>query len=137
MREEIVASPVARVLYKLTLPMVIGIVAVFFFNLVDTYFISLLGTQSLAAVSFTMPIAMVVMNLTIGLGIASSALIARAIGARDQLLAQQYVIAALLLTLVLAAVILVIGLLLNDEIFLLLGASHELLPVIWQYMKFW
>lgn len=137
MREEIVAGSVPRVLYKLTLPMVIGIVAVFFFNLVDTYFISLLGTQSLAAVSFTMPIAMVVMNLAIGLGIASSALIARAIGAKDQALAQQYVVAALLLTLALAVVILMMGVIFNDEIFLLLGANNELSPLIWEYMKFW
>lgn len=137
MREEIVTGAVNQVLYKLTLPMVIGIVAVFFFNLVDTYFISLLGTQSLAAVSFTMPIAMVVMNLAIGLGIASSALIARAIGAKDQALAQNYVVAALLLTFVLSSTLLLFGLINNDAIFLLLGASEELLPLIWQYMKFW
>jgi putative MATE family efflux protein len=117
--------------------MVVGIVAVFFFNLVDTYFISLLGTQSLAAVSFTMPLAMVVMNLAIGLGIASSALIARAIGAKDQVLAQNYVVAALLLTLVLAAVMLLFGVANNDAIFVLLGANEGLLPLIWQYMKFW
>lgn len=137
MREKIVSGPINQVLYKLTLPMVVGIVAVFFFNLVDTYFISLLGTQSLAAVSFTMPLAMVVMNLAIGLGIASSALIARAIGAKDQVLAQNYVVAALLLTLVLAAVMLLFGVANNDAIFVLLGANEGLLPLIWQYMKFW
>lgn len=117
--------------------MVIGIVAVFFFNLVDTFFIALLGTQSLAAVSFTMPIAMIIMNLAIGLGIASSALIARASGARDQTLAQHYVAATLLLTLAIAAVMLILGLIFNDDLFLLLGADAELLPLIWQYMKFW
>jgi len=132
-----VSGPVGRVLYKLTLPMVIGIIAVFFFNLVDTFFIALLGTQSLAAVSFTMPIAMIVMNLAIGLGIASSALIARATGARNHPLAQQYVAASLLLTLVLAIVMLIFGLLFNDDVFILLGAGEELLPLIWQYMQFW
>lgn len=131
------SGPVGRVLYKLTLPMVIGIIAVFFFNLVDTFFIALLGTQSLAAVSFTMPIAMIVMNLAIGLGIASSALIARATGARNHPLAQQYVAASLLLTLVLAIVMLIFGLLFNDDVFILLGAGEELLPLIWQYMQFW
>jgi putative MATE family efflux protein len=136
-REEIVSASVGRVLYKLTLPMVIGIVAVFFFNLVDTFFIALLGTQSLAAVSFTMPIAMIIMNLAIGLGIASSALIARASGARDQTLAQHYVAATLLLTLAIAAVMLILGLIFNDDLFLLLGADAELLPLIWQYMQFW
>ena len=131
------SGPIGRVLYKLTLPMVIGIIAVFFFNLVDTFFIALLGTQSLAAVSFTMPIAMIVMNLAIGLGIASSALIARATGARNHPLAQQYVAASLLLTLVLAIVMLIFGLLFNDDVFILLGAGEELLPLIWQYMQFW
>ena len=136
MRAAIVSGPVGEVLYKLTLPMVIGIVAVFFFNLVDTFFISLLGTQSLAAVSFTMPIAMVVMNLAIGLGIASSALIARATGEKNNTLAQHYVIAALLLTLALAGAMLIAGLMFNDQLFGLLGANEELLPLIWQYMQF-
>ena len=136
MRAAIVSGPVGEVLYKLTLPMVIGIVAVFFFNLVDTFFISLLGTQSLAAVSFTMPIAMVVMNLAIGLGIASSALIARATGEKNNTLAQHYVIAALLLTLALAGAMLIAGLMFNDQLFGLLGANEALLPLIWQYMQF-
>lgn len=136
MRAAIVSGPVGEVLYKLTLPMVIGIVAVFFFNLVDTFFISLLGTQSLAAVSFTMPIAMVVMNLAIGLGIASSALIARATGEKNNTLAQHYVIAALLLTLALAGAMLIAGLMFNDQLFVLLGANEALLPLIWQYMQF-
>jgi putative MATE family efflux protein len=137
LRDEIVSAPVGRVLYKLTLPMVIGIVAVFFFNLVDTFFIALLGTQSLAAVSFTMPIAMIVMNLAIGLGIAASALIAGATGSRDQTLAQHYVAATLLLTFAVAILMLAMGVIFNDDLFLLLGADADLLPLIWQYMKFW
>lgn len=137
MRDEIVSAPVSRVLYKLTLPMVIGIVAVFFFNLVDTFFIGLLGTTSLAAVSFTMPIAMVVMNLAIGLGIASSSLIARAVGGNEEVLAQRYVSASLLLTVIIASVMVALGWHFNDDLFLLLGASPELLPEIWQFMTFW
>jgi len=137
LRDEIVSAPVSRVLYKLTLPMVIGIVAVFFFNLVDTFFIGLLGTTSLAAVSFTMPIAMVVMNLAIGLGIASSALIARAVGGNEHSVAQRYVSASLLLTAAIATVMIAMGWHFNDDLFLLLGATPELLPEIWQFMKYW
>lgn len=136
-RNEIVSASVSGVLYKLTLPMVIGIVAVFFFNLVDTFFIGLLGTSSLAAVSFTMPIAMIVMNLAIGLGVASSALIARAVGGNQQNIAQHYVAASLLLTMAVASLVLVLGWNYNDELFVVLGAETELLPVIWQYMKFY
>ena len=137
MRDEILRAPVGEVLYKLTLPMVIGIVAVFFFNLVDTYFIGLLGTQSLAAVSFTMPVAMVVMNLAIGLGIAASALVATSIGGNDQRQAQHYVVATLLLAVFIGTVILCCGWYFNDQIFLLLGASEAILPEIWAYMQYW
>jgi len=136
-RDEIVSAPVSSVLYKLTMPMVIGIIAVFFFNLVDMFFIGLLGTTSLAAVSFTMPIAMIVMNLAIGLGIAASALIARAIGANEQEKAQHYVVASLLLTAFIATIMLALGLSFNDKLFLLLGAEPSLLPLIWQFMQFW
>jgi len=136
-RNEILRAPVGEVLYKLTLPMVIGIVAVFFFNLVDTYFIGLLGTQSLAAVSFTMPVAMVVMNLAIGLGIAASALVATSIGGDDQRQAQHYVVATLLLAVFIGTVILCCGWYFNDQIFLLLGANEAILPEIWAYMQYW
>lgn len=137
MRDQIVSGPVSQILYKLTMPMVIGIVAVFFFNLVDTFFIGLLGTKSLAAVSFTLPISMIVMNLAIGLGIASSALIARAIGSNEQGLSQRYVVATLLLTAIMASIIFLLGWNLNDDLFILLGAGDELLPEIWKYMKYW
>ncbi|ASP38138.1 MATE family efflux transporter [Bacterioplanes sanyensis] len=117
--------------------MVIGILAVFFFNLVDTWFISLLGTDSLAAVGFALPVTLLVMNLAIGLGIAASALIAKAVGADDQRSAQQATSAALLLGLLLGIVIAVLGMLVNDALFLRLGASEALLPEIWSYMQFW
>lgn len=137
MREAILTAPVDKVLYQLTKPMVIGILAVFFFQLVDTYFISLLGTTSLAAVGFAMPVTMLVMNLSIGLGIAASALIAKAFGAGDDLEAKRAAMAALMLSVVLGIVISVVGLFVNDYLFRLLGASEELLPEIWKFMLWW
>ena len=137
MREAILTAPVNQVLYQLTRPMVIGILAVFFFQLVDTYFISLLGTTSLAAVGFALPVTMLVMNLSIGLGIAASALIARAFGAGDDLQAKRAAMAALMLSVVLGIVISVLGLWVNDYLFLLLGANEQLLPEIWNFMLWW
>lgn len=137
MRDAILSAPVKQVLYQLTKPMVIGILAVFFFQLVDTYFISLLGTTSLAAVGFAMPVTMLVMNLSIGLGIAASAIIAKAFGGGDDLLAKRAAMAALMLSAVLGLLISVIGLLVNDYVFRLLGAAETLLPEIWNYMLWW
>ena len=46
-------APMTSVLLRMTGPMILGIVAILAFNLVDTFFIGMLGTQALAAISFT------------------------------------------------------------------------------------
>ena len=40
----------------MTGPMILGIIAILAFNLVDTFFIGMLGTEALAAISFTFPV---------------------------------------------------------------------------------
>jgi len=47
------------------------------------------------------------------------------------------VTASLLLTIAIATVMIALGWHFNDDLFLLLGATPELLPEIWQYMKYW
>ena len=137
MRDRILNAPVNQTLYQLTRPMVFGILAVFFFNLVDTWFISLLGTHSLAAVGFTLPVTMVVMNLAIGLSIAVSALIAKAIGSDDEHASRCAAMAGLILSVLIGLLTTAVGLVFNDGLFRLLGAEASLLPEIWNYMVFW
>jgi hypothetical protein len=60
----LLTQPIADILLKLTTPMVFGMVAILLFNLVDTFFISLLGTDALAAVSFTFPVTFAVNCIT-------------------------------------------------------------------------
>lgn len=70
-------------LIKLTIPMIGGIFAMTAFNLADTCFIAQLGTEPLAAVSFTFPVVMIVGSIAMGLGMSASILISRAIGSND------------------------------------------------------
>lgn len=49
----LLTAPIALTLRKMTIPMIFGMVAIQMFNLVDTFFVSLLGTQALAAISYT------------------------------------------------------------------------------------
>ena len=53
----------------------------FTFSLVDTWFISFLGTEALTAISFTFPVTFFVMSLAIGLGIGASAVVGKFLGA--------------------------------------------------------
>lgn len=49
----LLSGSIDQTLKNMTIPMVFGLIAILAFNLVDTFFISLLGTDALAAISFT------------------------------------------------------------------------------------
>lgn len=96
-----------------------------------------MGTQPLAAISFTFPVTFTVLSLTIGLGIGTSAVIARALGKKDDCTAKDAAFTAMLITGVIVGILSLFGYLYEDEMFLMLGASEELLPLIHQYMDVW
>ncbi len=73
-------APIPVVLRQMTGPMIFGIIAILAFNLVDTFFIGMLGTEALAAISFTFPVTFVVTSLAMGLGAGLSAVIGHTLG---------------------------------------------------------
>ena len=130
-------DPVAPTLKRMTIPMIYGMVLLMTFNLIDTFFVSLLGTQPLAAISFTFPVTFTVISLMIGLGIGTSAVIAKFLGREDHASAKDSATAALYLAGVIVVSLSFIGYLFTDQLFTLLGAQASLLPLIHQYMDIW
>lgn len=130
-------DPVPNTLKRMTIPMIYGMVLLMTFNLVDTFFVGLLGTQPLAAISFTFPVTFTVLSLTIGLGIGTSAVIAKFLGKKDPKSAKNVATAALYLAAIIVACLSTIGYFITDPLFTLLGAQPSLLPLIHQYMDIW
>lgn len=133
----LLSAPIPTVLRKLTVPMVFGMVAILMFNLVDTFFISLLGTEALAAVSFTFPVTFALNCITMGVSVGISTRIGRLLGSGDTHSAARFASHGLLLAMILMIMASSVGLLTLEPLFTLIGASPELLPVIKQYMSVW
>ena len=136
-RVNLLKDPVVSTIKRMTIPMIYGMVLLMTFNLIDTFFVSLLGTQPLAAISFTFPVTFTVLSFMIGLGIGTSAVIARFLGSDDQESAKNSATAALYLAAVIVITLSFLGYLFTDELFTLLGAQASLLPLIHQYMDIW
>jgi Na+-driven multidrug efflux pump len=81
---DLLNNDITITLRKMTLPTIVGMVVLMTFGLVDTFFIGMLGTQELAAISFTFPVTFTVISLNIGLGIGTSAVIAKLLGAKQR-----------------------------------------------------
>lgn len=133
----LVEGSVGKILFKLTIPMILGIIGIVAFNLVDIYFVGRLGTNEQAALSFTFPIVLVLNSLALGMGIGASAVISRAIGKGNHSKVQRLTTDSLTLAVLLVALFIILGLLTIEPIFRLLGASSQVMPLIKQYMTIW
>jgi putative MATE family efflux protein len=122
---------------RLTPPMILGAFSIIVFNLVDTFFISKLGGEPLAAISFTFPVIMVIGALSHGIGMGAASVLSRAIGAGDHKRVQRLTTDSLLLSVLIVSLVSSCGLIFLDPLFLLLGASESLLPLIRSYMVIW
>jgi putative MATE family efflux protein len=134
---DLLNNDITITLRKMTLPTIVGMVVLMTFGLVDTFFIGMLGTQELAAISFTFPVTFTVISLNIGLGIGTSAVIAKLLGAKQHSQAKETATGALMLTMVLAIVFAVFGVITLEPIFRLMGADENQLSLITQYMLVW
>lgn len=133
----LLTAPMTSVLLRMMGPMILGIVAILAFNLVDTFFIGMLGTQALAAISFTFPVTFVVTSLAMGLGAGLSAVMGHALGQGKHDEAARITTDNLFLAVLLVALIALAGALTIHPLFRLLGASDELIALIYDYMLIW
>ncbi len=130
-------GPVWRRLSELAVPMVFGIVAVLSISLADTYFVGKLGTEPLAALSFTFPVTMAIASLSIGLGAGAASVLSRAVGADQSSQSKRLSTDALLLAVLVVGVVSGLGYFTIRPLFSLLGAEGNTLNLIERYMQIW
>ena len=133
----LVESPIPVTLRRMTAPMIIGMAMLFTFSLVDTWFISFLGTDSLTAISFTFPVTFMVTSLAIGLGIGAAAVVGKCLGSSAFEAAKQAATVINYLSFGLAAVLATCLWWFMGPIFALMGADPALFSAISAYMNVW
>ncbi|WP_254262407.1 MATE family efflux transporter [Marinobacterium weihaiense] len=136
-RPDLLNAPIRPTLVRMTVPMMLGIVSLMLFNLADIWFVAQLGTAPMAALAFTFPVSFSVVSLAIGLGVGTSATLARLIGSGSSESSARLATDNLLLTTLLMLVVGVAGQHFADPIFRLMGADPELMPLIDAYMEVW
>lgn len=122
----IVTGCPVQVIAHLTLPMVPGVLAMLTLDFVDSYLIAGLGTDSLAALGFTVPVTNTLFGLTIGLSIGAVSLISKAMGSRNCHDLKALTTNCLLLTVILGLSISIIAYFTLGKTFLLLGVNYEI-----------
>jgi putative MATE family efflux protein len=107
------------------------------FYLADTWYVSQLGTRELAALGFTFPATIMVTYLGVGLGIGTSAMVARSLGANKREQAVEFAFAAVAFGYIFGLLIIYPAIASIPWIFTLMGASPQTLVLINEFMGFW
>lgn len=143
---DLTQGPVSGSLARLTAPMMAGVSSSILVQVLEMGFIGQLSTAHVAAITFTFPLVMVLTSIALGISIGASSVIARSVGNRqitaesaltsghggDEVarLGTHSLILVFLLTIFLSA----LCWLAIDPLFLAMGASPELLPLIHSYL---
>ena len=117
--------------------MVIGLVTVMGANLIETIYVSLLGTDELAALGFTFPLVMLLQSMTMGLGVGASSVVARKIGADERVQATSIISHSLLITVIFVGIVSLLVSSTLSEIFDLLGAEKNIKSMALEFMEVW
>lgn len=123
-----------KAIVKLAIPMVVAMSVQTIYTLVDTFWVSGLGSDALAAMGFVFPFFFIQMALTNGLGVGGSSAISRRIGARDKTGANNVAVHTLVVMLLVVVAFTALSLAFVEDIFVLSGAG-ETTPLAVAYSK--
>lgn len=74
--------PVGRLIITMSWPAMIAMLIQAFYNVVDSFFVSRISEQALAAVTYVFPIQMLLISIGVGTGVGINSLISRRLGAK-------------------------------------------------------
>jgi len=135
--EVILTGPIGPVLMHMTIPMIIGISVMILYQVINTFFVSLMGTEALTAISFTFPVVHTMTNFGVGFGIGVSVILAKSIGGGDRSRAKMITSYTVWLVLVLGLLLAVLGIATVNPLFRYLGAGEDTLVLIHKYVDVW
>ncbi|HTH82148.1 MAG TPA: MATE family efflux transporter [Mucilaginibacter sp.] len=114
---------IRKAVFLLAIPMILELSLESVFALVDIFFVSKLGPNSIASVGLTESVITLVYSVAIGLSTAATAIIARRIGEKNAEGAGHAGAQSLIIAFIIAAITTVVGMLFAGDILTFMGAS--------------
>lgn len=120
-----------KALFKLGIPMVISLLVAALYNVVDTYFVSGLGKEAVAAVSVAFPIQLIFLGIGLTFGAGAGSYISRLLGAKNNKEANIVATVSLFSSAIMAIIIAIVLFYSLDSVMKFMGAT----PVIMELAK--
>src|SRR3954447_23141354 len=120
------SGSIARAILLLSVPMVLEMVMESLFGLVDVFFVAHLGSDATSAVGLTESIFTVVFAAALGLGMATTAMVARRVGEKRPDAAAVAAVQSIALGLMISVIVGITGVLAAPQLLHWMGASEAI-----------
>ncbi len=101
--------PIGKLLFTMALPLALSMLVQAFYNVVDSYFVSLISTDAVTALSFAFPIQNLQIGCATGIAVGMNSLLSKSLGEGNRERANQAAGNGILLTAMLIAVFMIFG----------------------------
>jgi putative MATE family efflux protein len=125
---------IGKLLLKFSLPATTGMLVMATYNIVDTIFVGMLGSEAIAALSIAFPFQMLLGALGIGTGVGAASLISRSLGAGQRDVATRAVGQVISLSLFYGILFALAGFYFLEHLLLFFGATPEILVLTGDYV---
>lgn len=131
---ELTTGPLKSHIMRIALPLSIGFFFNTMYNVVDSFYAGQISTEALAALALSFPVYFIIVAVSEGIARGASALVANAIGAKDEEREKSYGSQVFSLAIFCAMSLTLIGLLAAEPLFRVLGASGDYLQLATDYI---
>lgn len=129
-------TPVSSLIPRLAVPTIISMLVSSIYNMADTFFVSQLGTSASGAVGIVFSIMAIIQAVGFTIGMGCGILASKALGAKNKDEAEILVSSGFFSALLFGCILTVIGLMFNEGIMSLLGATPTILPYAEAYSSY-
>lgn len=123
-----------KALIKLSIPIMVAMLVQTTYNIVDTAYVGRLGSQAIAALTFSYPIFFLLISINSGISVGVNSKISRLLGSRKKKEAENTAIHGILISIIAAAIISAAGITFLEGLFILFGVSNTVMPLAVSYM---
>lgn len=129
-------APVSKLIISMSIPAICSQIVSSLYNIADTYFVSSLGSQAVAAPGIAFPLMLIIQAVSLMLAIGAGSLSARQLGERNNEDANITVSTSFFLSVFIGTAMGIVSLIFLKEIMVICGATDTILPYAYDY-GFW
>lgn len=124
--KEFTSGSINRAIFLLSIPMIAEMVMESLFAVVDVFFVSRVSVNAVATVGLTESVLMIIYSVAIGLSMATTAIVARRVGAKKYVRAADGAFQSIFLAVIIGTILGIVGAYFASDILTLMGGEPDL-----------